>query len=490
MKLGILVIIFLSIFVVILLFSIKSTKTKTPENTHKGSKLPKCVYPNSSQKDLNMRNWKWVPECKTNVNFIIESEWPTYLTYEAWDSCQGCKSAGSGTDSTGDSFQVVGDWMRISQRNGGDVSLVSGASSKKHWFNPPRNNTNDKPLEIEWYMYMDASNWGNSEKEIIESGLTDSNWSAFWSFGHGAEKSGWPNGGEWDISEWLPTFGGPKDGKGCATGLHNSNSGAFPPCCLKRDGIMYPKKGKIAADKAKNNSGLLWPNFDKGDTFRTWGYLLNKNKDPNWNKDYYTSDAITYNKVLHCFLRCTNKQLTIWVKENADPTNPPKLNIEDYMSNDDVNKIFQKSNYVCVGNNYADFGSNRDMTFVNAFPDKAGQEGKSNKPTNWHQNMFFVWSVILSHNGNRLSRDRDGSQFYRPLSFYLSDIHLRGGGNYEKSMAPEGVIDPELIRLATETTDHTSTESCQWLDNGSKYPNVCDNRLQRYANNQFKKCQN
>jgi len=487
-------IVLLIVLIIFICVNIAILEEDKPKKVHTSlitrNSLPKCVYPNGSQTDINMRNWTWVPECKTKPNFMIKSEWPSYLTYEAWDSCQGCKSAGGGSDSTATSFQIIGDWLRIAQRNGGDVSIVSGASSKKHWFNPPRNNTLDEPLEIEWYMYLDASNWGKTQEQIIASGLTDNNWSGFWAFGHGdTDKYGWPQSGEWDMAEWLPTFAGPKDGKGCASGLHNAVSGAFPPCCLKRDDIMFPKVGDIGAEKSPVGSDLLWSGGGSGETFRSWGFLMNKNKDPKWNKDYYTSDAITYNNVMHCFLRCTNNQLTIWAKEEADPRNPPSIHTSPLMSNDDVSKLFENYNYTCVSNNYADFGSNEDTTFADAFPDRAGYGGKANKSTNWHQNMFFVWSVILSHNGLRMT-EKDGPNYYKPLSFYLSDIHLRGGGNYKKAMGPKGVVDEELIKIATETSPTDVEKICSWLDNSSQVQNVCNNRLQRYASDQFKKCTN
>lgn len=41
------------------------------------------------------REWKWAEQCRQPVRFSIQkSEWPSFLTYKAWDSCQGCLSAG------------------------------------------------------------------------------------------------------------------------------------------------------------------------------------------------------------------------------------------------------------------------------------------------------------------------------------------------------------------------------------------------------------
>jgi hypothetical protein len=481
----------LALFMILVVSSLSCSPIQLQLSLSPSSSSPSynnCTFPNGSQRDNNMRNWKWIDKCTGNVNFMIKSEWPTFLTWEAWDSCQGCKSASYASgDSSGDSFQVIGDWMRISQRNGGKVSTVSGGSSKEHWFNPPRNESNDKPLEMEWYMYMDASNWGTTEKEIQDSGLTDYNWSAFWAFGHGEMRKGgfgWPNCGEWDIAEWLPSWGGPKGGKGLASGFHNGKSGAFPPSGLKRDGIMYPLIGDIQAEESTDGSGYLWPGSGQGKSFSNWGDNLNTDK----TLSQYDSDAITYNTVIHSFLRCTTKQINIWAKIDVDPNNPPNLNINSSMSNGDVDNLLIKKGYRCVFSTYGDFGSNHDMTFNNAFKDHDG--GKEtlgqNEPTNWHQNMFLVWSVILGpYPGPQPNED----SYNRPLSFYLSDVHLRGGGNHSKALAPPGIYDPELIRLATETTDNSALKVCKgFLDNGSNVSNVCDNRLQRFASDQYSKC--
>ena len=42
--------------------------------------------------------------------------------------------------------------------------------------------------------------------------------------------------------------------------------------------------------------------------------------------------------------------------------------------------------------------------------------------TNWHQNLFLVWAVVRQ----KQPQYDEGSE--RPLSFYLSDIRIRGGG--------------------------------------------------------------
>jgi hypothetical protein len=111
------------------------------------------------------RDWRWQPNLDTPVRYAIEqSEWPTFLTYKAWDSCQGCKSASSGDltkDVSAESFQVKGDWMRVSSRRAGEGVTLSTHASPQTWLNPPRRNTDDTPLEFEWFQYFDVpQEWG------------------------------------------------------------------------------------------------------------------------------------------------------------------------------------------------------------------------------------------------------------------------------------------------------------------------------------------
>ena len=157
-----------------------------PEDPFVGVPLP-AHYNHSA-----CRQWKWHSEARNKVRFsIAESEWPSFLTWQAWDSCQGCKSAGGcahrfgggdyPADNSAQSFQVIGDWMRIASLAQGSTVTVSGSSSKDHWFNPPRTGTTDQPLEMEWYFIMDASDF---KADLL--GLTKTNWAAFWAFGHGA----------------------------------------------------------------------------------------------------------------------------------------------------------------------------------------------------------------------------------------------------------------------------------------------------------------
>jgi hypothetical protein len=464
------------------------------QNVDDNELYPICEYPNGSLIGQNIRNRVWVDECKKPTNFIIQnSEWPTFLTWKAWDSCQGCPSLGGGTDHSGQTFQVIGDWMRISILNGNDGAVVSGANSKQHWFNPPRNDSDDKPLEMEWYMYMDGSAWGNTPDELINSKISFYNWSAFWAFGHGVQEadpySGWPTGGEWDIAEWLPYYG-----KGCTSGLHNGVVGAYPPCCLKQDGIMYPIEGPIKADKAIDDSGLVWPDGSKqGVDFATWGSRIKQKEDPSYvNNSYNETSVLTYNNVMHCYLRCTTKRMVIWVKRFADPTNPPNITITSDMSDDDVDKIFSNNGYVAVCTSYADFGSNNDTQTMKAFPGRTGKGVSTPHPTNWHQNMFLVWNAVLFDptRPSRLTPTYPG--YNKPITFYLSDIQLRGGGNYTKAVAPTGSFTPEQIRTATETTDPNVNNVCPWI--GSNKTNdgnpvlYCNNRLQQYASDQYRTC--
>ena len=106
------------------------------------------------------RSWKWNDNARGTTRFSIEqSEWPTFLSWSAWDSCQGCKSAGGfahafngdvyPADNSAQSFQVIGDWMRISSLAQGSTVTLSTSASERHWFNPPRTGTTDKPLELE-----------------------------------------------------------------------------------------------------------------------------------------------------------------------------------------------------------------------------------------------------------------------------------------------------------------------------------------------------
>ena len=72
----------------------------------------------------------------------------------------------------------------------------------------------------QWYFVMDATDFGS---DLL--GLTSQNWAAFWAFGHGTGEFGWPTGGEWDLSEWLPAFvpgSSSHATEGATTGFHNA----------------------------------------------------------------------------------------------------------------------------------------------------------------------------------------------------------------------------------------------------------------------------
>lgn len=490
------------------------------------------IFPESTSDSSLMSDWKWNDNCRGNVKFMEKSQWPTFLDKKAWDDgCQGCKSVPNTSsdlndqqeNNSRDSFQVIGDWMRIGQRNSGSFSNLSTAKSKNHWFNPPRNNTDDKPLEIEWYMYMDGSSWGETQKDIAKSGITKANWSAFWTFGHGMQLDpnnkdtnyGWPYCGEWDLAESLPAFSGTNNitdttlkPNGFATGFHNGASGAYPPCCLKRDGIMYEKPNlqnnnniyaipattgkygeelkKITDTKIKdkylvdNNSDLYYyaGQGDPNDsTFLTWGKALYKKKHGVFPKPTTTQNTSTptyeefeeaaslaFNTPIHCYLRCTTDSVMMYVKTNVDPSKPPKTNIKSCMSQDEVKNIMEGNNYVTVFSSYGDFGSNKDSSFSDQFNSYMGQAGMTKddkiRPTNWHQNMMFVWSVITQMNNSgrftNSAKDNDQLYFWKHLMSYMSDINIRGGGNYTKAMAPPEIKDPNLVKLITQGYDATS----------------------------------
>ena len=473
-----------------------STSSTSSTSTDKPS-TSTIIYPSKDIYYTNpQKEWYWVDDCRTTTKFIIDSEWPTFLKFSAWDSCQGCKSGSGSTDSTLNSMQIIGDWMRISCLNGQDISIVSNAESKEHWFNPPRNNTTDKPLEIELYFYFDASVWGKTLDELVLSGISDNNWSAFWAFGHGVQidknnnvvtnpfqttdiikNYAWPNCGELDFIEWLPSFG--VNGKGLASGVHNSRSGAYPPCCMKRsDEVSFPKKSRVNQITTDPSTDFTFP--DQGG-FNNWGYPILQKQNPKLlekiensvtdynpsNKDTYIlkmTDAITYNNIIHTFIRMTNTQCSIWAKINADPTNPPKLDIKSEFSNDDVDKILSKYNYVMVSNTFADYGSNNDTSY----PFNTNVKG-----TNWHQNLFFVWSAILSQGNRRMNENE--KDFWKSIVFYLSDIKIRGGGNYTKAVPPVDATTDFEKMAATIMTDPTSNEICKGLWGNN--PQTCTNRL-------------
>ena len=118
-----------------------------------------------------------------------------------------------------------------------------------------------------------------------------------------------------------------------------------------------------------------------------------------------------------------------------------------------------------------DFGSNADSTFADAFPDKPGQNSRApnRTATNWHQNLQFVWSIVRQNTAGSKAATR------KKLVFYLSDIHLRGGGGQEAAMAPPNT---SAANISAATTDQDAFGPCAgWLSGGLK---GCHRRLQDY----------
>jgi hypothetical protein len=243
--------------------------------------------------------------------FINEkSRNPSFLTYKAWDSCQGCKSAGCCVGSnTGEAllegqtctqnaqyqfsegsterqiggdksfnFQVKDYWMRIQTAHTDEVVNLSGHNNPKYWWNPPRDsNPEDDPLEIEWFDYHDMSDFfkGTKDTDIAWQQLNQQNWSAFWAFGHGAHsvdsrdnvfipnktyypnvsQVGWPTCGEIDFCEFLPYEQNalpyqPKTPYSAQTAIHNAMSGSYPSACswLSSDSEISPLFPDITRD--------------------------------------------------------------------------------------------------------------------------------------------------------------------------------------------------------------------------------------------------
>jgi len=411
------------------------------------------------------REWHWADAAREKVHFSIQnSEWPTFLTYKAWDSCEGCLSAGgfahsnddSPADNSAESFQVIGDWMRISSLEQGNTVTLSTADSEEHWFNPPRSGTNDKPLEMEWYVFMDGSDFVDDRES-----LTLSSWSAFWAFGHGTGKFGWPTGGELDLLEYLPAFSPSSSAhgsSGATTGFHNAISGAYPPCCMEPDNVTYPSNAspeKFEFEKSSTNSSLIWPEQSK---FRSWGQAINvaRGEEPG---NAFTSDQQTYNNVMHIYLRCTTTTFDIWMKPNANVSAPPPI--------DQKTDPGQEFGYAHVFRAYGDFGSNADATYADAFPHRGGKNSRDPEQTatNWHQNMQFVWSIV------RFPNEKANA---KKLLFYLSDIHIRGGGNHKAAMAPPNTPEDEIYNA---TIARDGVGPCQWISGGAQ---GCSGRLQRY----------
>ena len=156
--------------------------------------------------------------------------------------------------------------MRISSERGDAGATLSGADSAWHWFNPPRDGTDDAPLEIEFYFLLD----GSAFSADIDA-LTDQMWGALWAFSHGEGDFGWPSGGEMDLLEWLPKFDARAGGLGATTGFYNVVTGAYPPCCMKADPVMYPYG--LQGSAVVGGDGFLLPHDSK---FSTWGEAMQR----------------------------------------------------------------------------------------------------------------------------------------------------------------------------------------------------------------------
>lgn len=175
--------------------------------------------------------------------------------------------------------------------------------------------------------------------------------------------------------------------------------------------------------------------------------------------DPFPSDRQTRNTVMHVYARCTTTQFDMWVKPNADPSAPPRItNMTDP----------GELGYGHVFRAYGNFGSNRDETYANAFPTKHGQNARAphRTATNWHQNFAFVWSIV------RFPRETVDD---KKLVFYMSDIHIRGGGNHTAAMAPPNTPNASIPDATTAQDD---IEPCSgWLSGGKA---GCNQRLKQY----------
>jgi len=165
-----------------------------------------------------------------------------------------------------------------------------------------------------------------------------------------------------------------------------------------------------------------------------------------------------YNNVVHVYARSTSSTFDIFAKQRANPLAPPPISVT---TTADTMRAY---GYAQVFRAYADFGSNNDCSFHNAFPMNRAQsnhgpwDGK--RCTNWHQNMHFVWSIVRKD----VNHEED-----RAIVFYLSDIHVRGGSKH--TAAQEPVDSPPGRRVVTEQDD---VRPCGWLEGG---PEACNVRL-------------
>ena len=142
-----------------------------------------------------------------------------------------------------------------------------------------------------------------------------------------------------------------------------------------------------------------------------------------------------------------------------------------YVVHEEDDNSVKKAGFIQVFSSYGDFGSNNDTTFSSQFDSNFGQVGMGPLPgtkdtflpfqgTNWHQNMMFVWAVITQMNKpgrylNTVGKTQQ-EEFWKHLTSYMSDIHIRGGGDYTKALRPANMPAGMSTKIATEDTDPSS----------------------------------
>ena len=296
-----------------------------------------------------------------------------------------------------------------------------------------------------------------------------------------------------------------KMGRGVASGFHNGASGAYPPCCLKRDGVMYPKPTKEgfiqisafpaadgpmhtgfaqASKEGKGQEFLINNNDDiyyfpsyisehpEAIPFLSWGealFVQQNGREPRNDYEQREAAVLPFNNTIHCVLRVTTKAAGLWILWGADPTKDLNVNVNSSMTQEEYGNALSTAGFIQVFSSYGDFGSNNDTSFSSQFSsNKLGQQGMGPFPggnkmlpikgTNWHQNMMFVWSVIMQMNNSSRYTNTEGkyTEFWQHMTSYMSDIHIRGGGDYTKALAPADMPSGQDIKIATEETDPSS----------------------------------
>tara|TARA_Y100000385_G_C12934875_1_gene568447 strand:+ start:37 stop:966 length:930 start_codon:yes stop_codon:yes gene_type:complete len=213
--------------------------------------------------------------------------------------------------------------------------------------------------------------------------------------------------------------------------------------------------------------------------FLSWGEALFRHKngrEPRNDREQREAAAMSFNKNIHCILRVTTKAAALWILYDADPTVDLDINVNSSMTQEEYGDTLLKAGFIQVFSSYGDFGSNNDTTFSSQFGKSLGQvgfpkgKGWPYKGTNWHQNMFFVWSVVTQmNNSSRYTNTGAGGsqqqkEFWRHLTSYMSDISIRGGGDHTKALRPHGMREDLKTELATEALDPTAKQ--QYTDLG------------------------